>query len=296
MIGKIEQLNNRTKGKLWCFFLAVLPGLFSAGCSERVKQPVILPDSTIVYPSKKPDGISAGITFSLHYSQKSGRQWAVSDVIPLKENENVYAVIGLENRFNYLQRDLMFHVDWIGPDGRSVYLKRTDLPEGDSTSSLVSSISIEPEKRPSGKYLLRAYLFRELIAEKYVELRDESEIEKVTGDIIFYKSIDQETSEMKGVDTVFEIKKKGILRVQVNLTNLDVYEDEELPFRMEWSGPDGESFYSKKIEINRSDTVSTFNGSISITPDKREPGEYFLRVYLFDEVIGEKRFVLKPSE
>ena len=96
---------------------------------------------------------------------------------------------------------------------------------------------------------------------------------------------------MKGVDTVFEIKKKGILRAQVNLTNLDVYKDEELPFRLEWIGPDGESFYSKKIEVIRADSLSSINGSISITPDKREPGEYFLRVYLFDELIGEKRFV-----
>lgn len=265
-------------------------------CSERVAEPVMMPDSTIVYPAKDPDDISAGITFSLYHSQKSGRQWAISDVIPLKENENVYAVIGLENRFNYLQRDLMFHVDWIGPDGRSVYLKRIDLPEGDSTSSLVSSISIEPEKRPSGKYLLRAYLFRELIAEKYVELCDEGEMEKVAGDIIFYKSMDQETGEMKGVDTVFEIKKKGILRAQVNLTNLDVYEDEELPFRMEWTGPDGGSFYNKKVDLLKDDSAAFINSSISITPDKREPGEYFLKVYLFDEMVGEKTFVLKLSE
>jgi hypothetical protein len=44
------------------------------------------------------------------------------------------------------------------------------------------------------------------------------------------------------------------------------------------------------------DTVSTITGSISITPDKRPPGEYLLQVYLFDEVIAEKKFELKSAK
>ncbi len=102
----------------------------------------------------------------------------------------------------------MFHVDWIDPEGRSFYLKRIDLLPGDSTASLISSISVSPDKRLPGKYLLRIYLFRELIAEKYFELRDSAKVEKIYGDIVFFKSIDKESGEMKGVDTVFEIKEK----------------------------------------------------------------------------------------
>ncbi len=267
-----------------------------ASCSERVSEQVILPDSTIVYPSKNADGISATITFSRNFGQKSGRQWAIAEVFPLKENENVYAVLSLDNRLNFMDRDLMFHLDWIGPDGKSVFMKRMDLPAGDSTSALVSSISIEPEKRPQGKYKLRIYLFRELIAEKYFELKPEEAMEKVAADIIFYKSIDKETGEMKGIDTVFEIKKKGILRAQVGLLNLDVYKDEEFPVKMEWIGPDGESFYTKKADFKPADTLSTLAASISITPDKRQPGSYALRVLLFDEIIAEKSFELKLKD
>jgi hypothetical protein len=47
--------------------------------------------------------------------------------------------------------------------------------------------------------------------------------------------------------------------------------------------------------MDQHDSISAITGSISITPDKREAGEYFLRVYLFDDVIGEKEFVLKSS-
>lgn len=233
---------------------------------------------------------------SRNLGQKSGRQSAIATIFPLKEGENIYAVVRLENRLMNLNRGLMLHIDWIGPDGRSFYLKQTDLSPDDSTASLISSISVSPDKRQPGKYLLRIYLFRELIAEKFFELREESEVEKVSANIIFFKSVEKETGLLKGVDTVFEIKKKGLLRAQVELLDLNIYKDEELPIRMEWIGPDGKSFYNKKIDVTTADSLSSITGSISITPDKREPGECFLRVFLFDELIGEKKFVLKTSD
>ena len=101
---------------------------------------------------------------------------------------------------------------------------------------------------------------------------------------------------MKGIDTVFEIKKKGILRAQIDLENLHIYQDEELPVRLEWSGPGGEPFYSKKIDVIPADAVSTITGSISITPDKRLPGKYFLRAFLFEELIAERKFELMLAE
>jgi hypothetical protein len=281
---------------LWFFFMAVAVEMLTTACSERASEPVILPDSTIDFPSKKADGISAKITFSRYLAQKSARQSAISTVFPLKEDGNVYAVIELENRFNETDRQLMFHIDWIDPENRSFYKKQIDLAPGDSTVSLTSSVSVSPDKRPPGKYLIRIYLFRELIAEKCFELRDEPDVEKVSANIVFFKSIDKESGEMKGVDTVFEIKKKGILRAQIDLENLHIYQDKELTVRLEWIGPGGELFYTKKIDVKPADTVSTLTGSVSITPDKREPGEYFLRAYLFDELVAERKFVLKKVE
>jgi len=273
-------------------FIAITLALMLPACSERLSEPVLLPDSTIVYPAKDSNDISAKITLSRYFGQKTGRQWGITPLFPIRENENVYAVVELENRMKKLNRDLMFHLDWLGPDGQPVYLKEVILPPGDSTCTLESSVSSSPGTRQPGKYSLRVYLFRELIAEKFFEFINESDFEEIEGEIVFFKSIDKETGELKGVDSVFEIKKKGILRAQVSLKNLSLYIDEELPFRLEWFGPDGESFYSKKSEIKPTDSLSVINGSISITPDKRQPGEYFLRVYLFDDLIAEKRFEL----
>jgi hypothetical protein len=275
--------------------MALFIAMICNSCAERESLPVVMPDSTIVYPAKDSNDISVKITFSRFFSQKTGRQWGITSVFPIREDENVYAVVKLENRLKNLDRDLMFHLDWLRPDGQSVYMKEIILPAGDSTMALESSVSSSPGSRQPGKYSLRVYLFRELIAEKFFEFRNEEMIEKVTADIVFFKNIDKETGMMNGVDTAFEIKKKGILRAKTGLTGLGIYKDDELPFRMEWYGPDGKSFYDKKVMVNPADTSASFTGSISITPDKREPGNYFLRIYLFDEMVGEKRFVLKPD-
>ena len=130
-----------------------------------------MPDSTIVYPAKDSNDISARITFSRYFGQKTGRQWGITSVFPIKEDENVYAVVELENRLKKLDRDLMFHLDWIGPDGQ------VGVPERDRSCRrvilpvpLMSSVSSSPGIRQPGNYSLRIYLFRELIAEKYFEL------------------------------------------------------------------------------------------------------------------------------
>jgi hypothetical protein len=192
----------------------------------------------------------------------------------------------------------MFHVDWIDPGGRSFYQKRIDLIPGDSSSVLTSSISISPGKRLPGEYLLRVYLFRELIAEKKFKLITKSQAalvraQGIQADIVLSSKVDKKTGMPAGVDSVFTIREKGKIRAFINLTNRRVYGDRELTFRLNWIGPDGKSFYSKQVDFPRGDTTTTISSSISITPDKRQPGKCQMQVYLFDEMISEKRFELK---
>ena len=293
----VRQIPRTPKGfNLNLFFFVMSLAMLVSSCAERESIPVTLPDSTIVYPARDTNDISASITFSRYFGQKTGRQWGLTTVFPIREEDNVYAVVGLENRLKNLDRDLMFHLDWLSPDGQSIYLKEIILSAGDSTLALESSISSAPSVRQPGKYSLRIYLFRELIAEKYFEYRNESETEEIKADIVFFKNHDKETGLMNGVDSVFEIRKKGILRAKIDLSGLDRYKDDELPFRMEWYGPDGGSFYDKKVTVKPDEAPASITGSISITPDKRIPGEYFIRILLFDEIIAEKNFTLMPTK
>jgi uncharacterized protein YcfL len=149
---------------LVAILLQVMPA-----CSSRNETPFMDADS-----AKKSDGISAKMTLCRKVSKKTGKLIDAGNVFTIKEDEMVHAIVELENRFAYGDRELMFHFDWIDKDGSDLFMKRIDLAPDDTTATIKSSVSISPEKRQPGEYLVRLYLFRELIAEKKFELLPES--------------------------------------------------------------------------------------------------------------------------
>ena len=78
--------------------------------------------------------------------------------------------LNLKNYKSANQKGLMLHIDWVDSTGNSFYKKRIDISSTDSSSKISSSISISPKKREVGNYIIRVYLFRELIAEKKFQL------------------------------------------------------------------------------------------------------------------------------
>ena len=110
--------------------------------------------------------------------------------------------------------------------------------------------------------------------------------------ITFGRKISKKTGKIIGEDTTFTIHKKANVFTLVNLENLDVINNQKMIFYLDWIGPDNSSIYKKKIEFSRGDTSSTLSSSISISPKKRQPGDYLLRVYFFKELIAEKKFEL----
>ena len=282
------------------FFISSLIFLMTA-CSSRLETPVIEDDLTIVYPSKKASGISAKITLYRKVEKKTGNLLGSGTIFTIREKANLRAVVDLENLYNNTYKDLMFHFDWIGPNGKSFYLKRVDLAHNDSTSMINSSISISPEQRQPGEYILRIYFFRELIAEKKFEILPKfkfnpSKNEGITTGITLYRKKSKKTGKLIGEGTVFKIKEKTKVRALVELENRSAYGDQELMIRYEWIGPDGNSFYRKQIDLFPGDSTSIIRSSISIPPEKRQPGKYSLRVYLYDTLIAEKEFELHRNK
>jgi len=105
-------------------------------------------------------------------SKKTGKLIGEGSSFKIKAKRKVRASIELKNRFAFGDQELMFHIDWIGPDGESIYRKRYDLYPTDSTSTIKSTISISPKKRQAGDYKFQLFLFNELIAEKPFELHE----------------------------------------------------------------------------------------------------------------------------
>ena len=294
------------KRSILILFLVTLLQLILAGCSERIETPTKGEDSTIVYPSKSIDGIEAKITFCEKVSKKTGDPIKAGTVFPIKENTKVSAVIDLNNRESYRGKLLMFHVDWLDSSGHSLFKKRIDLPTNDSSSTLISSINISPDKRQPGYYFLRVYLFRELIAEKSFTLtatnKDSTNIDyqkiadNIKAEVTFCKSLSKKTGKTIGEGKVFTIKNKAKVLAIVNLKEIDTGSNQPLTFFADWIAPNDSSFYRKKFNISPGDSLISILSSISIAPEKRQPGNYRFRFYLFEKLITERNFELVKSD
>ena len=157
----------------WSLFLFVLAA--GPSCTSRSENPVTGPDSTLAYPAKKPGGLTATITLCREVGKKSGKRLGAGQVFTIKDDAKVLAFVDLANEYALGQRELDFHLVWLDPEGKPIFVKRLAYTPGDSPATLKSSIAATPEKRDPGHYTFRIYFFRELIAEKTFRLRSEAE-------------------------------------------------------------------------------------------------------------------------
>jgi len=312
--------------KLFTICIAAVLFLCISGCSCRKDKQVILNDSTIVYSSISEIGIQPKITLSNKISKKTGKPIKPNSVFELKNQSKLYASVDLEEAEN--ERDLMFHIDWVDAFGKSFYTKRIDISPSDSSSRIISSISISPEKRETGNYLVRVYLFRELIAEKHFRFVDSStysklfpskerpksekqqqkkitkkkvtksnsSTEQVKANLVLCKKLSKKTGKPIGAATTFTIKEEAKVKAVVSIEKQDIKTNEQMKFYSEWIGPDGKSFYKKRIVYTTSNPFFTLTNSISISPEKRQPGNYTLKVSFRKKIIAEQKFELVLSE
>lgn len=293
---------------------------FISGCASREAKPIILNDSTLYYPSTFEKENFNGILLANKISKKTSKPIKQGTIFKLDEKAKLYAVI--PNDFSK-DKTLMFHIDWIDPGGNSFYRKQIDISPEDSIDKLMSSISLSPQKRSQGYYTVRLYLFRELIAEKNFRLLDSTNYfktvkddiklkvkqsatkeskkeiqkikkvpEKISADILLCKKISEKTGKPIGAGIEFTIKEKAKVKAVVSFNKQDVKTNEQMKFYFEWIGPDGKSFYKKRIVYTTSSPTFTLTNSISISPEKRIPGIYEVRIIYKKKIIAEKKFEL----
>jgi len=308
---------------LFCLLIVYLFAF--SGCASRERTPVTLKDSTIFYPAKFEKVLFKGISLSNKISKKTGRPIKPGIVFKLDDKAKLYASI--ENVFSK-SKVSMLHVDWIDSKGNSFYRKRIDISPKDSLVLISSAISISTQKRDTGTYSVRFYLYRELFAEKkfqLVEAKTDSistkkkktestkkqslkkedkkkkikpmvKVENITANITLCRYISKKTGKLIGTDSSFTIKDKGKVKAVVNIENRDIKTNQQMSFYFEWIGPDGKSFYRKKVVYTTSNPSFTISNSISITPEKRLPGNYNLRITYRKKIIAEKKFELVLPE
>lgn len=313
-------------GQLLAVCITTVLFLCISGCSDRKDKPAILNDSTIVYSSISETGIQPKITLSNKISKKTGKPIKPGWVFKLKDHSKLYASVDLQVAEK--ERDLMFHIDWIDAFGKSFYKKRIDISPSDSSSRIISSISITPQKRQPGNHTARLYLFRELIAEKrfllveslsdtlIVKKKSESQDTSITikkvkkeklkksdiksdnikASLVLCRKVSKKTGNPIGAATTFTIKDEAKVKAVVSIEKQDIKTNEQMKFYFEWIGPDGKSFYKKRIVYTTSNPFFTISNSISITPEKRQPGKYNVRVSYRKKIIAEQKFELVLPE
>jgi len=237
--------------------------------------------------------IKSRITFCSNVDKKTAKRTGINSVFNLSNKAKVYACVDLSNCLAFGERELNFRLKWVNTDGKTMFSKRFNFTPNKSSKTLKSAISISPKKRKKGDNKLQVLLFNELIAEKSFTLRPELNPKNLKSNITLYSKKDKNTDEKIGAGTSFNIKNKRKVNALINIENPLVFGKKELKFRVEWIGTNGKSFYAKNLTIvpNNSDTI--LESAISIPPNKRKPGNYKIRLFLFGKLIKEKAFILK---
>jgi hypothetical protein len=113
--------------------------------------------------------------------------------------------------------------------------------------------------------------------------------------ITFCRKISKKTGKLIGEGRVFTAGDKVKVRAIVELENAVSHAGRDLMFHLVWIGPNQKEFFTKRIDHAVNDSSGPLKSTISIHPDKRPPGLYRLRVYLFRELIAEKTFELRAA-
>ncbi len=289
----------RTMNKIISNFLILIAALFLfSGCSSRIDEPIVEENATIIYPPKQEGDITAKINFCRRINKKTGEAIGEGVVFSMIEDGVLYSVTNFYNHTKHIDNGLVFHYSWIGPNGKSLFSKQIEIPAGDSTASITSSTSISPEKREAGEYTFKLYYFRELIAEKHFTLlpalhEDREVVKKLAPEITLYRLVSKKTGKLVGEGTLFKRKAKRKVRAAIDLQNRFAFGEQELMFHIQWRGPEGDTIFRKRYDFYPADSSSTIKSSISISPEKRQAGDYNFQLLLFNKVIAEQPFELE---
>ena len=248
------------------------------------------------------DSIKVRITFCRSASEKTGKLIGVGKVFTIKKKAKVLAIVNLNDIDTGSNQSLTFFADWIAPNDSSFYRKKFNVSPGDSSMTILSSISITPEKRQPGNYRFRFYLFEKLIAERNFELvksdsktkiiESKKEVESLIAKVVLCKKVSEKTGKPIGADTTFTIKEEAKVKAIVSIEKQEIKTNEQMKFYFNWIGPDGKVFYKKRVIYTTSNPSFSISNSIAITPEKRQPGTYILRVSFRKKLIAEQKFEL----
>lgn len=257
-------------------------------------------DSANVFSKTASERILADISLGRKFDKMKDTPVDTGSTFTMKEKAKVFAGIRLLNRELYQGRTLELNVNWYDSNDSSLFSKRMSLSPYDESAYVKSSISINEKSRQAGKYKIKVYLYGNLIGEKSFSLiKDDGEI-KLTdikgleSNIVICRRIDKKSKRPVGVSDEFTIKDGAKIFSVITIKDSRKKTPDKSFIKVEWVGSGNKPFYNKKYKFSPENGTLQLSSSISISPDKRKPGEYKCRVYYNSFLIGEAKFKLVP--
>jgi len=120
--------------------------------------------------------------------------------------------------------------------------------------------------------------------------------EGVVAEVTLCRYVSKKSGKPIGAGQTFTIGEKSKVRALVALEGVPGAGQRPLDFHLVWLGPERREFYTKRIEHAAGENGDVLESAVSMRPGKREPGDYAVQVYLFRELLAEKRFeVVAPA-
>ncbi len=188
------------------------------------------------------------------------------------------------------KRQWLYHVDWKDETGRLISRKHYE-----GNSMLASSLSLSPSTRSAGQYAVEIYLFDHLLARKNFRLLPPYDLSGVETGISFCPFYDKKNKRKTEFRNTYNVGEKAAVNACIRLT------DKEHRIKtgvwlveLKWMNNQGKSFYTKKYKLQPNGNSVYLTGKISLSPEKRTPGEYSLQVLMFHETVASKGFRILP--
>ena len=281
--GRTRELLARVSGRhavsvgigvsLAAFSCALVCG---TGCMTRSEDPVWGPDSTLVYPTKLANDISASITFQLRDSdlrealrkadrdrrrEMSRLRRQSADILALEEERQRRANVEAKRKADAQKK----------AKGKK---KRQD-----NTSS-AEAVQTAPRPDPAVRDTLEA------IEARLAVLAAEDSISA----LVPWKLKREDGSSVE--ERSFEIEEGARVQAVVRLENIYARGNRPLMFHLVWLNPQDKRVFKRMVEYIPNDSTQTLTSSLTIAPTKRSAGRYSLQVFLFREQIAQKSFKL----
>jgi hypothetical protein len=112
--------------------------------------------------------------------------------------------------------------------------------------------------------------------------------------ISFCSRVGKESGTLYGVSDVFTLRDEAKVYGVIDLTN--VRPGEELVLHVLWLTPDGRDAFLKRVVVKPDGPEARVETSLSLSPRRRDPGAYRLKVYLFRMLLAEKPVEFVPAE